>query len=95
MLYYLCRGTLPQKISALHAKYGEVVRVAPNELSFVCEEAWERIYGRVNANGMNGRADGRGQLGRDPSMYFRFCLFRAIRGSEGRSEVDMELDAFD
>jgi len=28
----------------LHAKYGDVVRVHPNELSFNCEEAWRDIY---------------------------------------------------
>jgi hypothetical protein len=74
MLYYLCRGILPQKISALHAKYGEVVRVAPNELSFVCEEAWERIYGRVD-NGVNGK----GQLGKDPSMFSYLLVVRLGR----------------
>ena len=27
-----------------HAKYGDVIRLAPNELSFGCEEAWRDIY---------------------------------------------------
>jgi hypothetical protein len=28
----------------MHEKYGDVVRVAPNELSFAGEEAWRDIY---------------------------------------------------
>jgi len=28
----------------LHAKYGEVVRIKPNQLSFIGEEAWRGIY---------------------------------------------------
>jgi hypothetical protein len=28
----------------LHAKYGEVVRIKPNQLSFTGEEAWRDIY---------------------------------------------------
>jgi len=28
----------------LHAKYGEVVRTRPNELSFISENAWKDIY---------------------------------------------------
>ena len=28
----------------MHAKYGEVVRIAPNELSFAKTEAWNDIY---------------------------------------------------
>ena len=30
---------------ALHRKYGSVVRVMPNELSFDNAQAWEDIYG--------------------------------------------------
>ncbi|KAF1992814.1 putative RNA polymerase II mediator complex component Srb8 [Amniculicola lignicola CBS 123094] len=40
----LLRGTLNQKMADFHAKYGDVVRLAPNELSFGCEEAWRDIY---------------------------------------------------
>jgi hypothetical protein len=28
----------------LHAKYGEVVRIKPNQLSFIREDAWKDIY---------------------------------------------------
>ena len=44
--YYLFRGTLPWKIHELHKRYGPVVRVAPNELSYTNLEAWNDIYGR-------------------------------------------------
>jgi hypothetical protein len=42
--YYLFRGTLPWKIHELHKRYGPVVRVSPNELSYTNLEAWDDIY---------------------------------------------------
>ncbi|TEY53289.1 hypothetical protein BOTCAL_0250g00170 [Botryotinia calthae] len=36
----------------LHEKYGPVVRVAPNELSFIGDRAWDDIYG-IQKNGPN------------------------------------------
>lgn len=33
----------------LHNKYGTVVRVAPDELSFSSPDAWEEVYGRYKA----------------------------------------------
>ncbi|RAH84605.1 cytochrome P450 ClCP1 [Aspergillus japonicus CBS 114.51] len=38
------RGQLPHRIRALHEKYGDVVRVAPDELSFIDPTAWRDIY---------------------------------------------------
>ena len=38
------RGELPHTIKAFHEKYGEVVRVAPDELSFTNPAAWRDIY---------------------------------------------------
>lgn len=32
------------KIKDLHDIYGPVVRIAPNELSFISPEAWDDIY---------------------------------------------------
>lgn len=32
-------------IKKLHDKYGDVVRVAPNELSYTNPDAWQEIYG--------------------------------------------------
>ena len=40
----LLRGTLNEDMLKLHEKYGDVVRLAPNELSFAVEEAWRDIY---------------------------------------------------
>lgn len=37
-------GTLTTRIKGLHDVYGPVVRVAPNELSFIAPEAWRDIY---------------------------------------------------
>ncbi|RDW91761.1 hypothetical protein BP5796_01155 [Coleophoma crateriformis] len=38
-------GKYPQDVAALHQKYGDVVRVAPNELSFNRFETYKEIYG--------------------------------------------------
>ncbi|KAB8263715.1 cytochrome P450 ClCP1 [Aspergillus pseudonomiae] len=38
------RGQLPHRIHDLHAQYGDIVRVAPEELSFVDPRAWRDIY---------------------------------------------------
>lgn len=38
-------GYLPYDLTSLHAKYGEVVRISPNMLSFTAPEAWTDIYG--------------------------------------------------
>jgi hypothetical protein len=47
VLYYQIQGTLPFKILELHNKYGPIVRIAPGELSFTSESAWDDIYGRL------------------------------------------------
>lgn len=42
----LSHGTINQSISEAHKKYGDVVRIAPNELSFISgDTAWNDIYG--------------------------------------------------
>ncbi|PVI04792.1 cytochrome P450 [Periconia macrospinosa] len=38
-------GNLVPDLQRLHAKYGDVVRTAPNDVSFARKEAWEQIYG--------------------------------------------------
>ena len=43
-VYRLWTGRLPQWTDQLHLKYGEVVRIQPNELSFVTESAWHDIF---------------------------------------------------
>ncbi len=41
---HVLRGSWVHKVLALHEQYGPVVRVAPNEISYVTEEAWNDIY---------------------------------------------------
>jgi cytochrome P450 len=42
----LLSGRLPYTVQFLHVRYGKVVRIAPNELSFVDPNAWKDIYSR-------------------------------------------------
>ncbi|KAI1335368.1 cytochrome P450 [Xylariaceae sp. FL0016] len=42
----LLRGALGSKTEELHRKYGEVVRLAPDELSYIQPQAWKDIFGR-------------------------------------------------
>ncbi|TVY51126.1 Averantin hydroxylase [Lachnellula cervina] len=44
--YQTLRGTLPFKLTSLHARYGPVVRIGPNDLTYIVEEAWMDIYAR-------------------------------------------------
>ncbi|KAL1632953.1 hypothetical protein SLS56_003239 [Neofusicoccum ribis] len=39
------RGVMHQVVTEMHAQYGEVVRTAPNELSFITSQAWQDIHG--------------------------------------------------
>ncbi|KAL2075912.1 hypothetical protein VTL71DRAFT_855 [Oculimacula yallundae] len=64
--YNLVLGRLPYTISSIHAKYGPVVRLAPNEISFITEEAWDDIY--TVQKGMDGR---RIQMQKDPLLFLR------------------------
>ena len=41
----LVRGDLVQRTHELHERYGPVVRIAPDELSFIDAQAWQDIYG--------------------------------------------------
>ncbi|PVH96874.1 cytochrome P450, partial [Periconia macrospinosa] len=44
-IYYQFSGELPFLTKALHDKYGAVVRIAPDELSYSSGDAWQDIYG--------------------------------------------------
>jgi len=44
-VYYNVTGQLPFKVTALHAKYGPVVRIAPDQVAFTDAEAWNDIQG--------------------------------------------------
>lgn len=48
---YLLTGQSAQGIKSLHERYGEVVRIAPDELSFIGGEAWKVIYGTRPGHG--------------------------------------------
>ncbi len=49
LTYALLRGHGPQWIRSLHEKYGNVVRVAPDELSYMDAQGWRDIYGSTQA----------------------------------------------
>lgn len=44
-LYKMIFGTLPFDMLGLHKKYGEIVRIAPDELAFANPQAWKDIMG--------------------------------------------------
>lgn len=44
-LKWMASGTLVSHFRELHEQYGPVVRVAPNELSFISQDALKTIYG--------------------------------------------------
>lgn len=52
-LYHMARGELTFKLLPLHEKYGPVVRIAPDELSFTHPDAWKDIYGHRVGNNHN------------------------------------------
>ena len=43
-IYSLVRGNLVGDVKDIHDRYGEIVRLAPNELSFAREDAWHDIF---------------------------------------------------
>ena len=43
LAWALCTGNLAQCLLTLHETYGEVVRVAPKELSYISAEAWRDV----------------------------------------------------
>ncbi|RYP44053.1 hypothetical protein DL768_009447 [Monosporascus sp. mg162] len=50
--YCLLRGELTFRVAELHAKYGPIVRIGPDELAFSDPQAWRDIYGhRARAPG--------------------------------------------
>ncbi|PSN74783.1 cytochrome P450 [Corynespora cassiicola Philippines] len=43
-LHRILRGKLNDDMLRMHEKYGDVIRLGPNELSFATDEAWRDIY---------------------------------------------------
>ncbi|KAH6640147.1 cytochrome P450 [Chaetomium tenue] len=54
-------GRLPFAIHQLHEQYGDVVRVAPNRLSFTHPDAYHSVRGH--------RKSGQGEHGKEPAFY--------------------------
>ena len=45
MAYHFLSGRYPFYVKSLHDKYGTVVRIGPNQLSFSSASSWRDIYG--------------------------------------------------
>ncbi|KAF4772391.1 hypothetical protein HAV15_004813 [Penicillium sp. str.  len=56
--YYRVRGLGAKVVPALHEKYGPIVRISPNELSYIESQAWKDIFGH--------RAGGKPSFPKDP-----------------------------
>lgn len=52
-----CRGLQNKWAKEMHDKYGEVVRLAPDQISFTSVEAWKDIYGH-KVGGKGGMSKG-------------------------------------
>ncbi|KAJ6112030.1 hypothetical protein N7523_008091 [Penicillium sp. IBT 18751x] len=50
-MHLILAGQMAQAIKLLHDQYGEVVRIAPDELSFINGDAWKAIYGTRPGHG--------------------------------------------
>ncbi|KAF2768082.1 cytochrome P450 monooxygenase [Teratosphaeria nubilosa] len=62
---HLLAGTTVDMVVDLHKKYGEVVRISPNEVSFTSgETAWQDIYGF-----RTGKMKGHATMQKDPAWY--------------------------
>ncbi|KAJ5930882.1 cytochrome P450 monooxygenase [Penicillium verhagenii] len=46
--YRACNGTLPFDMLEMHKQYGDIVRIAPDELAFSHPDAWKDIMGHKN-----------------------------------------------
>lgn len=65
MAKHLIDGTTVDNVNRLHEKYGEVVRLSPNEVSFISgETAWQDIYGF-----RTGKMKGHANMQKDPAWY--------------------------
>lgn len=62
----LRKGNLVYRIEEIHRKHGDIVRLGPNQLSFIQGEAWTDIYGKKPA----GWAD----FQKDPTSYRPYAL---------------------
>ena len=56
-LYALLNATLVKRTRELHEQYGDIIRIAPDEISFANEEAWGDIYARRKGHQRTPRDD--------------------------------------
>lgn len=54
-------GLAHKRILELHEQYGDIVRIAPDQLSYLTPDAWKEIMGH--------RKNGSGENGKDPLFY--------------------------
>ncbi|KAF5541483.1 cytochrome P450 monooxygenase [Fusarium phyllophilum] len=76
-------GAGKKKIYDLHQIYGDIVRVAPNELSFGYPEAWEDVMGH--------RKRGQAENGKDPDFWRGNDIYtlKLREASSGGQPVEM------
>ncbi|GKT41806.1 cytochrome P450 monooxygenase aclL [Colletotrichum spaethianum] len=71
--YRLWRGKLSFDMLELHQRYGDIVRIAPDELAFADPSAWKEIMGHRIGGGLNG--------GKTPPEFEKADVFyRPIEG---------------
>ena len=58
--WYFTRGQLHVACHEAHKKYGDVVRIAPDELSYIAAPAWKDIYGQ---------RPGKAEMAKDSTFY--------------------------
>ncbi|KAJ5773864.1 hypothetical protein N7457_008760, partial [Penicillium paradoxum] len=56
-VYRSARGTLPFDMLDMHKRYGDIVRIAPDELAFSHPDAWQDIMGHQKGQGEFSKAD--------------------------------------
>ena len=49
----LTKGDLTARVKEFHDRYGPIVRLAPNELSFIDGQAWQDVYGHHHGGAPN------------------------------------------
>ncbi|KAF5518689.1 Cytochrome P450 monooxygenase hmp1 [Colletotrichum aenigma] len=72
-------GNMHNSLMDIHTKYGPIVRVGPNELSYAIPEAWDDVYGRYRA--------GKRKENQKPSWYLSKDandILGAATGDHGR-----------
>ncbi|KAJ5668353.1 uncharacterized protein N7477_006923 [Penicillium maclennaniae] len=79
-MHLILAGQMAQAVKVLHDKYGEVVRIAPDELSFINGDAWKAIYGT---------RPGHGQKPKDYRFYPRPSMALPENAEAGKQALDM------